>query len=298
MAFFGQISALSAALLWSVSSFVFTDATKRIGMVQLNISRMILACILLMLTFPFLNISYDITLWQITLLSISGFIGLVIGDSALFKSFAEIGPRVSMLIMSLNPAIAAIIAYFVLGESLSYWGIIGIVITLFGVILVVTEPKKNEESEFKLTKKGIFYALLAAIGQGVGLIFAKMAFNSGDIHGLLATYIRIASAVVIMLPMAIIAKKYANPFKVFAKDKYSLMLVGVGSIIGPYLGIAFSFYAIMYTEVGIASTIMATVPIIMLPISYFYYKEKISSKSVSGAFIAVAGVCMLFLLAG
>ena len=126
MAFFGQISALIAALLWSVSSFVFTDATKRIGMVQLNISRMILACVLLLITFPFLNINYDLSFWQITLLTISGFIGLVIGDSALFKSFAEIGPRISMLIMSLNPAIAAIIAYFVLGESLSIWGILGI----------------------------------------------------------------------------------------------------------------------------------------------------------------------------
>ena len=99
-----------------------------------------------------------------------------------------------------------------------------------------------------------------------------------------------------MLPFAILFKKYSNPFKLFLQDKKSLGLVLLGAVIGPYLGITLSFIAIIYTHVGIASTLMSTMPIIMLPLSKIIYKEKLSMKAVFGAFIAVIGVAILFLL--
>jgi drug/metabolite transporter (DMT)-like permease len=296
MPFIGEFSALAAALLWSFSSFLFTTASIRIGSVQLNISRMILAALLLIFTILAFNIDYDITFEQFYLLSISGFIGLVIGDTFLFRSFKEIGPRVSMLIMSSNPAIAAIMAYFILGEILSLWAILGIAITISGISLVILDKRARAENKFPITKIGVFFGLMGAAGQGVGLVFAKMAFIEGDIHSLVATFIRIAAAVVIMLPAGIAFKKYDNPFKLFYRDRKALGMVALGSIIGPYLGITFSFLAIIYVQIGIASTIMATTPIIMLPLSWIIYKEKLTSKAILGAIIAVAGVALLFLL--
>jgi drug/metabolite transporter (DMT)-like permease len=73
-------------------------------------------------------------------------------------------------------------------------------------------------------------------------------------------------------------------------------MVALGSIIGPYLGITFSFLAIIYVQIGIASTIMATTPIIMLPLSWMFYKEKLTYRAVIGAIVAVLGVGLLFLL--
>jgi len=296
MPFIGELSALAAALLWSFSSFLFTTASIRIGSIQLNISRMILAALLLLITILAFNIDYDITFQQFYLLSISGFIGLVIGDTFLFKSFKEIGPRVSMLIMSSNPAIAAIMAYFVLSEVLSLWSILGIAITISGISLVILDKRARAENKFPITKMGVIYGLLGAAGQGIGLVFAKMAFVEGDVHSLVATFVRIAAAVIIMLPIAIIFKKYDNPFKLFANDKKALGMVALGSIIGPYLGITFSFLAIIYVQIGIASTIMATTPIIMLPLSWIIYKERLTARAIIGAIIAVFGVSLLFLL--
>jgi drug/metabolite transporter (DMT)-like permease len=296
MPFIGELSALAAALLWSFSSFLFTTASIRIGSIQLNISRMILAAILLVITILIFNIPYDINFKQFYLLSISGFIGLVIGDTFLFKSFKEIGPRVSMLIMSSNPAIAAILAYIILGEVLSLWSIFGIAITISGISLVILDKRAQAENKFPITRIGVFYGLMGAAGQGIGLVFAKMAFIEGDVHSLVATFVRIAAAVVIMLPAALAFKKYDNPFKLFARDKKALGMVALGSIIGPYLGITFSFLAIIYVQIGIASTIMATTPIIMLPLSWLFYKEKLTFRAVIGAIIAVFGVSILFLL--
>ncbi|MFH1050227.1 MAG: DMT family transporter [bacterium] len=293
--FIGELSALTAALLWSTSSFVFTAATFRIGTIQLNISRMIIAALLLLITFLIFNINFELTLSQLAYLSLSGFVGLVIGDSFLFKAFNLIGPRISLLLLSFNPAFAAIFAFIMLGEVLSFYAIAGMAVTLLGITLVVLDKPKMGNGRFRITKFGILCGFLAAIGQGVGLVLAKMAYSSGEVHSLVATFVRIAAAVIIMLPFAILLKKYKNPFKLFAKDRKSLGLVALGAVIGPYLGITLSFIAIIYTQVGIASTLMSTMPIIMLPMTKIIYKEKLSMNAIIGAFIAVTGVAILFL---
>ena len=79
------------------------------------------------------------------------------------------------------------------------------------------------------------------------------------------------------------------------KDKRALLFTAIGSVIGPYLGITFSMIAISHAKVGIASTLMATVPIIMIPMIRFYYKEKLSWISIVGAVVAVSGIAILFL---
>lgn len=292
MPFIGESFALGAAFLWSFSSFLFTAASQRIGSLILNINRMIVAAVLLAITMYLLDISFKISQMQLLYLSLSGFVGLVIGDTFLFRAFKDIGPRITMLIMSFNPAIAALLAFFVIDEGLTLLGTIGIAITLLGISIVVLE-RQNADNRFKITKIGIFYAFLAAAGQGTGIVLAKMAFNDADISGISATFYRIASAVIILTPLAALFKRYSNPITLFIKDNKALWMILAGSVIGPYLGIFFSFEAIRYTKVGIASTLMATVPIIMLPLSHFFYKEKLSLKSIVGAIIAVVGVAVL-----
>jgi drug/metabolite transporter (DMT)-like permease len=296
MNFLGEFSALGAALLWSFSSFLFTSIAKKTGTIPLNINRMILAAFLLLITILVFNIDYQVTSRQIILLSISGVIGLVLGDTFLFKSFTEIGPRVSMLLMSSNPAIAAILAFVILGETLSLWVILGIIATLFGIYLVIMDKSPKEVvSGFKMTKKGIFYGFMSAVGQGVGLVVAKMAFTDSHIDSLVATFIRITASIIVFIPIALVLKKYPNPFKQMKNDHKLFYMIFLGSIIGPYLGITLSFLAINYTKVGIASTLMSTTPILMLPLSHFIYKEKISFRAILGTVLAVAGVSVLFL---
>ncbi len=295
MNYTGEISALLTAILWSWTSIFFSEAGIRVGSVQVNITRLVLAGIYLLITIYVMNYSLALSAAQILYLVISGMIGLVFGDTYLFKAFQHIGPRLSMLIMSLSPAIAALIAYFALGETLTILGIVGIAITLFGISLVVIQKEEHPTSKYKISKIGIFYAFLGAVGQGAGLIFAKQAFNLGPINEFSATFIRISSSVIVMLPIGIMAGKYKNPFTVYKKEKTALAYTIGGSICGPYLGITLSLLAISHTKVGIASTIMSTVPILLLPIVRFVYKEKLTWKSVVGAIVCVGGVAILFL---
>jgi drug/metabolite transporter (DMT)-like permease len=294
MPLIGEFSALAAAFFWAGISIVFTTVAFRIGVVQLNIDRMILAATFLFFTILIFSIDYTINLNQFIFLAISGFIGLVLGDSFLFKSFQVMGPRLTMLIYSINPAIAAILAYLFLDEVMEVMGIVGVVVALTGIALVVMEKPKASD-KFKISQRGLMFGLLGAIGQAVGLILAKSAYNYGDIHSLTATFVRIASAAIVMLPLGIIFRKYKNPFKLYLRERKTFNLVVLGSIMGPYLGISLSFVALTNTKIGIAATLMSTVPVIVLPLSWYFYKEKLSFISIAGAFITVAGIAMLFL---
>jgi len=274
---------------------MFAGAIRRIGSVQVNVVRLIIAAVLLIVTILAADLSIRLSFGQYAYLSISGCIGLVFGDTFLFKSFHVNGARISMLIMSLAPAISAILAYIILGEMLSVWGIVGIIVTTAGIVLVVVSNQQSEYTKVKLTRNGLLYGFLGALGQGAGLVFARLAFVEGDINGFVATFVRIAASLVVLLPLTLMTGRIKNPIGVFWNDKRALMLTIGGAIFGPYLGITFSLIAIMYTKVGIAATLIATVPILMLPLVRIIYKERLSWHAIVGACVAVGGVAILFL---
>jgi drug/metabolite transporter (DMT)-like permease len=296
MPYLGEIAALATAILWSGTSIAFSEASIRVNTVYVNITRMAIAILCLGITMLIFNIEIDLSFSQIMFLSISGFVGLVVGDTFLFKAYQNIGARLGMLIMALAPAIAAFLAFLFLGEKISFLSILGIIITIAGIAVVVFERQEIPSSKYKIDKAGIFYAFMGAVGQAVGLIFAKFAMNEGAINGFTASFMRLFSAVIILYPMAALAKKFQKPVAVFSKNKKAFVYTVVGSILGPFLGITLSMISITYAKVGIASTLMATSPIIMLPMVKYYYKENLSWKSVLGAFIAVGGIAMLFLI--
>lgn len=298
MPYLGEFYSLLTASLWSGSSIAFTAATKRIGSIQVNTSRLIMAAGYLIALILLAGFDLTLSTMQMIYLSISGFIGFTLGDTFLFKAFKLIGARISMLIMSLAPAVAAFLAHIVLGEDLSFWGIAGILVTLTGIGIVVLRRRADTmDGDFvhHITRGGILLAVLAAVGQGGGLIFAKLAFREGSINGFVATLVRILASLLVLLPVSVISGRYNKPVQVFRDDPKAFMFTMLGSIFGPFLGVASSLMAIQYTKVGIAATIMATTPIVMLPLVRFVQKEHLGWRAITGAFITTLGVALLFL---
>lgn len=294
MPFVGELSALLTAGFWAGSAMVFAAATARAGSMPVNLARLILATLYLSVLIALMGFSVSISFSQGIYLCISGVIGLAIGDSFLFNAFRELGPRITMLIMSTAPAVAALLAYYLLHETLSFYGIVGILVTLGGIALVVLE-RNADALHAPIAWRGVFFGVVAAAGQGVGLIFAKMAFQEGEINGFVATLIRILGSLVVMVPIGVVAARSSDVFRKLLTDRRAFALTALGAVLGPFLGISFSLIAVAHTSVGIAATIMATVPIIMLPLVHFIHREKLSWKAILGAVIAVAGVAVLFL---
>jgi drug/metabolite transporter (DMT)-like permease len=295
MPYAGELSALLTAILWTGSSLTFASATARVGSVYVNVVRLIAAVIFLLITIVLFRIDFSVSSVQVLYLSLSGFVGFVFGDTFLFKSYEYNNARISSLIMSAAPAIAAVFAYIFLRETLSLTSIFGMMITLGGIALVVLERKEPSSHHTPISMIGVVYALLGAAGQAGGLILAKGAFASGPVNGFAATFIRALAATIVLLPLNYFVGRFIHPIEVFKKDRKAFGFTMLGSIFGPYLGVTFSLIAISMTNVAIAATIMATVPIIMLPTVWLFFRERLSWRAIIGACVAVAGVGILFL---
>ena len=117
----GEVAALITAFFWTITAIAFEIAGKKVGSLSVNLIRLVIAFIFLTgynfvvrgLPFP-----VDATATQWLWLSISGIVGFVLGDLFLFQAYVVIGARISMLIMALAPFVAAIIGWFVLGETM------------------------------------------------------------------------------------------------------------------------------------------------------------------------------------
>lgn len=291
----GEIAALLTALLWSGSSLLFASATSRVGSFHVNVTRLVFAAGLLGITVLLLRPETPVTTVQLGLLAASGVVGLAIGDSFLFRAYREQGARLTMLMMSIAPAFAALLSYWFLGEDLTPLGVLGVAITITGIGMVVLQRQASGSSAGWAISSGILYALIAALGQGGGLVLAKVAFNQGRVDGFLAALIRILASIVVLLPLLFARGRWRETLRLFDRDRRALLLTGGGSVLGPFLGISLSLIAVMYTSVGVAATLMATVPVMMLPIVRFVFHERLTWRAIAGAVVAVAGVALLFL---
>ena len=291
----GDIAALLTALSWSLASLAFSHGVKKVGSVPANVCRLLFASVFLLFIILVSGIPFTLNLTQTGYLIISGIIGLVIGDTFLFKAYEHIGPRLSMLLMATVPAMSALLAFVLFGEALSTKAVTGILITVIGIGLVLYQSSEAPAVKYKISTNGIIFGLLAALGQALGLIFAKFAFQMGDINGFTASFIRISFSTLIMLPVIMKGKKHIALYRVLVTDKKALLSMLTGAFLGSGLGITLSLIAVQKTKVGIASTLMATAPIMMLPMVKVFFKEHLSWQAILGAFIAVGGIAVLFL---
>jgi drug/metabolite transporter (DMT)-like permease len=227
-------------------------------------------------------------------LSLSGFVGFVIGDLLLFRAFTIIGSRVSMLILASVPPFTAILGWLIMDEQLLPVHILGMMLTVGGIILVVLERKKGEKQiQFSHSVPGVLMAFGGALGQAVGLIFSKIGM--GSYNAFAATQIRVLVGFIGFFVLVCLRGMWPRVWK-FLKDPKSMKPLFVGSFFGPFIGVSFSLLAVQHTQAGVASTIMAIVPVLIIPPAILFFKEKVTMKEVVGAVIAVCGVAVLFLV--
>ena len=291
----GEFAALLTAVFWTITAMAFEVATKRVGAYSVNIIRLFFAIILLALLTFFrrgMVLPMDASVHAWVWLSISGLVGFVLGDLFLFASYPIITSRVSMLIMTLAPPLAALIGWLVLGETMTLISLLGMALVVVGIGLTIwSRPDGEKKLSLNFPIKGLVFALLGAVGQAVGLVLSK--YGMRDYDPFAATQIRIIAGLIGFGLIISILKRWKNVFRVFT-DKKSISRIGLGSFFGPFLGVSFSLIAIQHTSAGIAATLMAIVPVLIIVPSVIIFKQKVTVREVVGAIISVAGVALFF----
>jgi drug/metabolite transporter (DMT)-like permease len=302
----GEAAALLTALCWSVTPFFFTAASRRVGSFATNLIRLVLACGFLAAAVFVTSAAQPVPWRQAALFAASGFTGLAIGDAALFEAFVLLGPRRTSLLQSTAPVVAAIAAVPLLSEHMSLVGVLGMAMTLGGVAWVVLERVPDDPHGH--TARGVLLALVAAAGQGLGLIFAKAGLGKAapdsllglaaagtaaeEVTPLLGTLLRMVAGCGGMLLYAVLRGRIGETARAM-RDGRALSLAALGATFGPFIGVWLSLAAVKFTNVGIAQTIMATSPVVVIAIGRVVHKERASPRVWAGTLLAVMGISVL-----
>jgi drug/metabolite transporter (DMT)-like permease len=290
----GELSALLVAVFWTITALSFELATKRIGSLPVNITRLFFGFIFLSLFTTIrrgLPLPVDAGSHQWLYLGLSGLIGFVFGDFFLFASYRLISSRIAMLIMTFVPPVTAFLGWIILGEKMNFQHLAGMILTVSGITITVFSRQNGGKMQLRYPAKGILFAFFGVLGQAGGLVLSKIGMQEYDPFA--STQIRIITGFAGFLIMIILTGRLGKVWRSL-NDRKALAGITIGSFFGPFLGVSFSLVAIRYTTTGIASTLMAIVPILIIPPSALLMKQKIGPSDYIGAIISVAGVILFF----
>lgn len=309
--FIGESIALVVAISWTATALFAEIASKRMGALTLNVWRMFLSIVLLGITLWIVTgcpypTHTDSTVWGWLLAS--GFVGYVLGDYCLFNSYLLIGSRFGQLFMTLASPFAALAAWILLGERLSWNAILGMCICITGIgMSVMSKPDKGgKKMNLKLPIRGVLLGIGAGAGQGVGLVLSKVGMTHYE-----ALVPAIDSHATMMIPFASTMMRACAGFVCFSLSMYLTghmsrlftclkdikgVGAGLGAVtFGPFIGVSLSLMAVQMAPAGVAQTIMSLTPIFILWPSKWIFGTRITPMEVVGAVIAVAGVALFFI---
>jgi drug/metabolite transporter (DMT)-like permease len=297
MPLIGEFAALGTALCWAFGSNFFMAAGRRIGSLTLNRLRLSAGVIFLCSTLWLTQGSpwpVDATSRQILILSASGLIGFVFGDSFYFRALVILGAGRATLLAASAPIFTAILARMFLGETLGIQALVGIALSLSGLAWTLYGHARTEHvSPEGSVAVGLISGGLAALGQGGGFVLSKVAMESG-IEPLPATVIRITAAVVGMWLLAPLQGGFRRPI-VALRDRVAARAMLGGAFFGPFLGVTLSLTALVHTKAAIAASIMACYPIPAVLIATRVHREALTVRFMLGAVVTIAGIVTLFL---
>lgn len=311
-ALLGEIISIGVAFSWTLAALSSEIGSKHLGVFVMNVWRMALALIFsCLLCFVLLGSPFPIyaSLQTWGWLLLSGVVGYFFGDWCLFNSYLTIGSRYGQLFMTLAPMFTAFAAWGTLEQTLSWKAILAMTITITGIaISIMGRGEGKSLFNIQLPAKGILFGIGAGMGQGFGYVLSKIGMD----HYIADVPATVLPSIIDKLPFAsnlircvaglicfslwLVMRGELPRLRHSIHDHRGLLSMLVAVFSGPVIGVGFSLMAANYVEAGIASTIMAMTPIIILLPSHWLFHQPVTLKGIIGAVVSVIGVSLFFLL--
>ena len=308
MQYVGELISIGVAFSWTATALLSEYGSKRMGNLTLNLMRMVITLVFSGILFWIMTgsplpaqASNKAYMWMM----LSGLVGYVIGDFCLFQCYIIIGSKFGQLFMTLAPITAAVMAWFTLGQQIRPTAMLAMLVTLAGIAISVLGRGDNHKLSLKLPLAGVLFAIGAAVCQGVGLVLSKIGMNhyeaslttvlAGWMLPFHANFFRCIAGTIGFTVLMALREGFA-PLSKGVRDRKGVTTALLTTIFGPFVGVGASLLAVQYTAAGIASTLMALTPIIIILPAWWLFKQPITAKSLLGALISVIGVSLFFLL--
>ncbi|NUW70456.1 MULTISPECIES: DMT family transporter [Vibrio] len=295
MEFQGEIAALSAAVVWALATWIYSQFSHHFSAMQLNIVKGVAASGMMLVVMPWIEMpTMAISATHLAILAVSGIIGIAVGDSAYFASLKRIGANKTLLLESLAPPLSGVLALVALGSVLPLQSWLGVLLTTLAVTFVIFQPDASGQ---QTNWSGVGFGLLASVCQASGVVISHYALVAGDLPPLLGALIRLSVGVLAVAMVIVVFEK--TPFSSMKKHlgqlTKSAFLWLLGAIfVGTFLALWLQQIALKHANPAVAQTLIATSPLFMLFI-YMVKGEKVTAKSIIGTLAAVGGISLFFL---
>ena len=299
-----MLAAFLTTILFSLSAISGRRVANHLSGTQANLVRLIMAALLLgtwshLFGFGLGRVSFPI-------LFLSGCVGFGIGDLALFQAYPRIGTRrTSVMILCLSVPIAALTEWAWLGNAptlaQSAYGIL----ILIGVGVAVA-PGKADAQPIHNLPAGIFFGVLAALGQAWGAVLSRKAYVvaaeagqtfHGAADGVNAAYQRMLGGICVTAVFFVYLKLAHKPdAERKANWPAAWPWLAGNCLAGPAFGVTCYQWALMSAPTNIVLPIVATTPLVVIPLAHFLEGDRITVRAVVGGALAVGGVIGLTLV--
>lgn len=239
-------------------------------------------------------------------LILSGIVGFGLGDIALFLAYVRIGARLTILLnLCTAPVWSSITEWIWLGTSLSTHEMATIAVILAGVVLaILSRPVLASPEQRRINWTGVLCGIGAGMGQGIGAVISRNAFELADkggfvLNGFSAAAQRVCggflTVLLVFLAFSALGRNHIRPMA-FDKKRPAFAWLVATTICGPVLGVSCFQWSLIQLPAGIANAVVAMTPIAMIPLVRIVDGERPRALSIAGACVAVAGVILLIQL--
>jgi drug/metabolite transporter (DMT)-like permease len=306
-----MFAAFLATLLYSLSAVTGTRTARLIGGTEANFWRLSLAAAFLAIYAYGWGQGVSGAGFPVVLLS--GCVGFGLGDVSLFQAFPRLGSRLStLLVQCLAAPLGALAEWLWMGTTLTTAEVVSGLTILAGVALALA-PSEHVHIERRRFIAGVFWATLAAVGQGGATVLSRKAILMGasagnGIDGITAAYQRLIGGLIVAGICLLVVKRSAFGKRSGAvgeapsvhltgaeKWKRSWYLLVANALTGPTLGVSCFQTALNSTPSGVVLPIVAMTPLVVVPLAMRLEGERPGRRSHIGGLLAVAGAIGLAL---
>ncbi|MGE3872248.1 MAG: DMT family transporter [Parvibaculaceae bacterium] len=308
-----EMLAMAAAFCAALSSMFISELKGRLPLFQLARWQMLAAFLLTGLVSLLVGGWRSVGPWQAGFLAASSFFGICIASTTYFAAIYAVGPRITALLFSMTAPFALALGYLALGETITRYQALGVVLVLCGVALAIGAPRrflKQRRSAAPLgvmppatvavavTQKpaltgpllpGVALGLVTAFGQALGSLLARPAMASG-VEPFTAMAVRSGIAAVFFVAVAVLPIARSRSA---TADRAALAICVASAFIGTGFGMSFLMAALHDGDVGIVTTLSSTTPVLILPMVWIWTGERPSMTAWIGALLAIFGIGLI-----
>lgn len=284
--YLGIVAALTSAASWAFGTVVFESIGKTMPNAGITFVKSFLSIVLIASMAVFHGGLEQVVLRDAFVLSLSGILGIAIGDTLFFVSLQDLGAKVQVLYFMLGQVVTMVMSFLLLGDVLVVGQYVGAIILLFAIVVVTWGKQEDHPNKVR----GIVLGLISIVCFSVSTILIK--YTDTEIDVISATFYRMLSGTVVMIVVGTASGNIVSWLRPL-KNVSTLVLFVLNVVVITVGGFMLSMYSIQHLSVSLASVLATTEPVFVIFIAFLIKKERIKFREGMGAMIAITGLLIL-----